>query len=190
MKKNIITIAGRPGSGKSSTAKLVADELGFSHFSSGDLFRSIAQQMNTDVLAANQAAEQQGVSEIDRKVDSRLQQIGREETEIVIDSRTAWHWIPDSFKVFLDLDLSTAATRILSNMTPERIEAEHIPTNPDEYAAQLEARLASENARYSQLYGIDPYQLYNYDLVLDTKVNDLETVASKIIGSYKAWLEN
>ncbi|MGZ6005361.1 MAG: nucleoside monophosphate kinase, partial [Candidatus Saccharimonadales bacterium] len=53
MKRQIITIAGRPGSGKSTTAKMVASKLSFEHFSSGDLFRAIAKEWGIDVLQAN-----------------------------------------------------------------------------------------------------------------------------------------
>ena len=73
MKKNIITVAGRPGSGKSSTAKLVANQLGFEHFSSGDLFRSVAKERGVDVLQANLSAEEN--ADIDHLVDGRLREI-------------------------------------------------------------------------------------------------------------------
>src|SRR5947209_7447349 len=98
-KRRIITISGRPGSGKSTTAKAVAASLGFPHFSSGDLFRLLAKERGIDVLQANLSAEQN--AELDRLVDGRLQEIGREDNELVIDSRMAWHWMPTSFKVFL-----------------------------------------------------------------------------------------
>ncbi|MEZ4103369.1 MAG: nucleoside monophosphate kinase [Candidatus Paceibacterota bacterium] len=41
MKKQIITIAGKPGSGKSTTAKRLSGELNYAHFSSGDFFRQV-----------------------------------------------------------------------------------------------------------------------------------------------------
>lgn len=186
--KQIITIAGRPGSGKSSTAKDVARVLGFTHFSSGDLFREASKQRGQNVLESNLAAEQaDGISEVDALVDQRLRDIGETGGRVVIDSRTAWHWIPGSFKVFLDLDVVVAAERILGDMTPKRIAAEHIPDNPAEYAAHLQARLDSESRRYKKLYGIDPSQLDNYDLVIDTKANNLETVVGMVIDGYKKW---
>jgi cytidylate kinase len=52
-KKHIITIGGRPSSGKSSTAKAVAAALGYDHFSSGDLFRQLGKEHGIDVLQAN-----------------------------------------------------------------------------------------------------------------------------------------
>ncbi len=185
-KKHIITIAGRPGSGKSATSKLVAQKLEYEHFSSGDLFRALGEEKGLDVLRANRNAEQN--AEIDHLVDERLQQIGRDDDYKVIDSRTAWHWIPQSFKVFLDLDLEVAAGRIIANMEPERMESEKIPSDTRAYAGQLQERLDSESRRYMSLYQINPYTLENYDLVVDTEINNLEQVAEIVQKAYEEWL--
>lgn len=185
-KKNIITIAGRLGGGKSSTAKLVASKLGYRHFSSGDLFREIAAEQGEKLLDANKAAEQDRT--IDDLVDHRLQEIGKTESEMVIDSRTAWHWIPDSFRVYLYLDTVVAAERIIKKKYERANANEEIPDDPNEYAKELEARYASENKRYAALYGIDPSVHDNYDLVIDTSTLDLEGVAQKICDEYQSWL--
>lgn len=185
-KKQIITIAGRPGSGKSTAAIGVAKVMGWKHFSSGDLFRTISKEQGIDVLQANLAAEtEKEIPRIDYLVDERLRQIGKTDDQIVIDSRMAWHWMPFSFKVFLDLDLLTAATRILGKMTPERKEAEHIPDNPEEYASVLRNRLDSEARRYKKIYDVDPYNTSNYDLVIDTKTNGPDQVIKLIVENYK-----
>lgn len=186
MQRHIITIAGKPGSGKSTTAKLVAKNLEYDHFSSGDLFRAIAREQEQDVLAANVAAEKDAT--IDHLVDQRLREIGETESEKVIDSRTAWHWMPKSFKVYLALDFKVAAERILASMDDERIKAEHIPEDPAEYAKVLASRLESENKRYDTLYGINPSDESNYDLVVDTKLNTPEEVAEKIVEAYQQYI--
>lgn len=184
----IITIAGRPGSGKSSAAKAVTAELGYQHFSSGDLFRALGKDRGADVFQANLSAEND--AEIDHLVDARIQHIGNTEDRVVIDSRTAWHWIPGSFKVFLDLDLQIAADRILSSMDDARLASEHVRRDPVEYADILKQRLESESRRYKALYDIDPYVMSNYDLVIDTEKNNLEQVAELIVAGYKSWLEH
>ena len=83
MKKHIITIAGLPGSGKSSTAKAVALALGYEHFSSGDLFRKMAEDRGLSVEEINFAAEKQ--KEIDKEVDELLVKLGKEKTDLVIE---------------------------------------------------------------------------------------------------------
>lgn len=187
-KKHIVTIAGRPGSGKSTTAKAVAAKLGFQHFSSGDLFRMLAKERGVDVLQANLSAEEN--AEIDHMVDGRLREIGVQNDKKVIDSRTAWHWIPASFKVFLNLDLTVGAERILNALGEARLASEHIPRDPAEYAHTLKRRLNSETRRYKSLYDIDPYDMTNYDLVVDTGTNNVEQVVMLVLQGYKDWLKH
>ena len=71
--KHIITIAGKPGSGKSTASKAVATQLGFRHFSSGDFFRAIGRERGIDVFQANLIAEQE--QEIDHLVDDHLKKL-------------------------------------------------------------------------------------------------------------------
>ncbi|HET9850108.1 MAG TPA: cytidylate kinase family protein [Candidatus Saccharimonadales bacterium] len=187
VKKNIITIAGRPGSGKSTTAKAAARQLGFEHFSSGDFFRELGKQKGIDVLLANASP---GVTEeLDRLVDGKLREIGAKGDRMVIDSRTAWHWIPGSFKVFLNLDLESAARRILNEINEERQNSEKIHENPIDYAKALKKRLDAETERYKAIYGIDPYEMSNYDLVIDTESNSIEQVIEKVINEFSNWLK-
>lgn len=186
-KKQIITIAGRPGSGKSTAAKAVAKKLGFKHFSSGDLFRALGKQRGADVLQANKTG---GVTEqLDWLVDEKLRDIGRSQDRMVIDSRTAWHWITSSFKVFLNLDLEIAAKRILNEMNENRLVSENVHRDPKEYARMLKHRLDVETNRYTTLYDIDPYDMSNYDLVIDTSTNNTQQVVDKVAQGFRDWLE-
>lgn len=184
-KKHIITIAGKPGSGKSTAAKAIAVQLGYKHLSGGDLYRAAGRERGLDVLQANIANEKTG--EIDMLVDSKLEEIETNDDRYVIDSRTAWHFIPSSFKVFLDLDLEVAASRILSTMEEARIKHENVPSDPKLYAKELQSRLESEMRRYKGLYSIEPFDMRNYDLVIDTKNTTKEGVAERIIKAYQEW---
>ena len=185
-KSTIITIAGRPGSGKSTTAKMVADALGYDHFSSGDLFREMVHKLGFDLTAGSLHAEQN--SEIDVAVDQRLREMGEESTDIVIDSRMAWHWMPNSFRVYLELDSKTAAERIMGALDEKRRAVEHVPESIEEYAQQLDERLASEARRDSALYGVNPYVEDHYDIVINTASSTPEESTQQIIKAYKAWL--
>ena len=130
-RKRIITIGGKPGSGKSTISKRLAATLGYKHFSSGDLFRAIAREKNISVDAINRLAETD--SSIDEAVDQKLREIGETEEEIVIDSRMAWHWIPHSFKVYLQLDLKVAADRIYNAKNEDRFANEESAENAEEF---------------------------------------------------------
>ncbi|MDR3571943.1 MAG: cytidylate kinase family protein [Candidatus Pacebacteria bacterium] len=184
MKKAIITIAGSLGSGKSSTAKAVAATLGYKHFSSGDLFRKIAAERGLSVEEMNITAEIQ--RDIDHQVDALLQDMNTSDDRLVIDSRMAWHWMPDSFKVFLTLDSETAATRVFAQIQSGGRVSEH-GESLKEVRSSIERRLASEQKRYFDLYGVDPRNPSNFDLVIDTKENDLKTVVATVLQAYEQW---
>jgi CMP/dCMP kinase len=184
-KKRIITIAGRPGSGKSTAAKAVAAKLGFKHFSSGDLYRQLAHEQGIELLQANISAKAHQL--IDPLVDGRLQQIGAKDDRLVIDSRIAWHWIPGSFKVFLDLDLEIAAQRILNEASEYRLKNEEVANDPKHYADALKRRLDEEKNRYQLKYKINTFDMSNYDLVIDTAKNDAEQVVEMILKGFEEW---
>lgn len=185
-KKHIITVAGHPGSGKSTAAKAVAAQLGFEHLSGGDLYRAIGKERGLDILQANLANEKTG--DIDRLVDAKLSEINDHGDQMVIDSRTAWHFIPTSFKVFLDLNLLTAAERILAGMDEARIKSEHIPAVPERYAESLKERLDSEARRYKAIYDINPFDTNSYNLVINTETNDVAAVVEQIVQGFQAWI--
>jgi cytidylate kinase len=184
MKKEIITIAGSPGSGKSSTAKALAAALGFLHFSSGDLFRQLAAERGESIEAMNTSAEVQ--RDIDLKVDNLLQHMYRTEDKLVIDSRMAWRWMPGSFKVFLELDRDTAAERIFRDLRSEGRQSEDA-TSVEDARRSIDRRFASEQRRYQSLYGVNPTDPLNFDLVVNTQHKGLKTVTAIILAAYRAW---
>jgi predicted cytidylate kinase len=184
MKKEIITIAGSPGSGKSSTAKSVASILGFRHFSSGDRFRQLAAERGQSIEAMNISAEVQ--RDIDLEVDNQLKEMYRTERRLVIDSRMAWRWMPHSFKVFLVLDPATAAERIFSHLQKEGRVGEDA-RSVEEVRGSIERRSASEQKRYAALYDVDFTDALNFDVVINTKYNHLPTVTAILRAAFTAW---
>jgi cytidylate kinase len=184
MKKELITVAGSPGSGKSSTAKALAAALRYRHFSSGDVFRQLAAERGESIEAMNISAEVQ--RDIDLKVDNLLQEMYRTEEKLVIDSRMAWRWMPDSFKVFLVLDPDTAAERVFDNVREEGRQSEDA-TSVEEARRSIDRRFASEQRRYRALYGVNPTDPLNFDVVVNTRHNSLKTVTAMTLAAFKAW---
>ncbi len=185
MKKQIITLAGSPGSGKSSTARAVAAALGFRHFSSGDIFRQLAAERGESIEAMNISAEAQ--RDIDLQVDRLLQEKYRTEEKLVIDSRMAWHWMPASFKVFLLLDPDTASGRVFTHLQHGGRISEDA-TSVQEVRQSIDRRFASEQKRYAALYGVNPTDPLNFDAVFNTRYNDLQTVTAMVMAAYSAWI--
>ncbi len=190
-KKHIITIAGKLGSGKSSTAKKVADILDYTHYSTGDFMRAIADDRGISLGDLNIIAETD--PSIDKKLDDRNIEIGEMEN-IVLDSRLGFHFIPDSFKVFLDLDPETASERILKDKenNPNRSkEATGSFNDKESIIEKITDRLISERKRYKDLYGIEDHTSPdNFNLVINTKEIPLEEVSREVIREYNNWLNS
>ena len=187
MKKEIITICGSLGSGKSSTAKEIAKILGFKHFSSGDFFRQVGLELDLSINEINKRAETD--SKIDEMTDQKLRDL-RNTEKIVIDSRTAYHWIPESFKVYLDLPQEIAKNRILNSLkeNPLRQQSEKVSTVEDVYK-KMQERFESEQKRYWDLYKINNKDKSNFNLIINTNKNNLGEVVGIIVAEYKKWLD-
>ena len=185
-KKSIITIAGDLGSGKSSNADKVAAILGYSRFSSGDFARAVAKRHKMTIEELNLHAEEH--PDIDHEIDAEVRRTGSKE-KIVIDSRTAFHWIPNSFKIYLKLDPKLAAARIYEQMLQGQRISQHAENVDDMYEKTIERR-DSERKRYLTLYGFDSTDISAFDLVIDTATAPLEKVSERIMKGYLRWLKN
>lgn len=187
MKKEIITICGSLGSGKSSTAKKVAQILNFKHFSSGDFFRQVGLELGLSVTETNKRAETD--KRIDEMTDQKLKDLNTEKN-IVIDSRTAYHWIPESFKVYLELSPDIAKERILDSLKEDALrgKSEQAKTN-EEVLGKMKERFESEQKRYWDLYKINNTEKSQFNLVIDTNKNNLEQVVNIIVSEYKKWID-
>lgn len=186
-KTEIITIAGKPGSGKTTTANAVAKILNYTRFSSGNLMRDIAKKRGLTLEEAGHLAERDHT--IDEEIDQTLIEIGKTQSHLVIDSRLAFHWMPTSFKVYLELDLAIAAERIFNEDNAARKASGETAATKDAMYDSLAQRLASEQKRYYALYQIDPYNTTHFDLVVDTTHDRPEHVAQLIIEAYTKWLK-
>lgn len=189
-KKHIITIAGKLGSGKSSTAKRLAEILGYKHYSAGDFMRSMANEKGISLAELCEIAETN--DSVDQDIDKKNLEVG-ETKDSVIDSRLGFHFIPQSFKVFLELDPSVASERILKDKetNPNRLNesSENFNTQED-IMKSINDRLQNERNRYKKIYGIEDLTDHDhFDLVIDTAQISLEEVSQKIIEEYNKWLE-
>lgn len=176
MRSMIIALGGKPGSGKSTIAKLLAKKLNFKHYSNGDFMREIAEQRNISILELSRIAETD--PSIDKELDSRQIMLGKTEDNFVIDSRLGFHFIPNSKKIFIDAKIEIRAERILSDK--QRKE-----NNQDiEKAKQnIIAREKSEIKRYMQYYNLNPYDKNNFDIAIDSSDLTPEEIVNKIINS-------
>lgn len=171
----IITISGRPGSGKSVVASRVASELGVPHVSAGDFMRDMASERGVSILELSRSA--QGTDSIDREIDSRTVQLAKEGDDFVMDARLGWHFVPESIKVFLDVSLDEAARRVFE--AGRGAEQENVDLESTRDAIQ--ARTESERKRYFGYYDLDYTDHTHYDIVVDTSSLAINEVVGLIV---------
>lgn len=186
-KKQIITIAGTAGSGKSTVAKIVAKILGWKHYSMGDMQRDTAKRKGISLAQLGELQKRDSV--IDREIDQIQESYGRQENQFVIDSRLGWYKIPNSFKVFLEVDHEIAVERIWSDFQKNPTRNVEKFETPKSLSEGLKERFKCEQERYREYYGIENHHDKNhFHLSLNTADYTPEQVADKIIEEYEKWI--
>ena len=177
----IISITGDLGSGKSTVSDILCKRLNYEYIYTGKIQREIANRYNMTTLELNKYSETH--PEIDDEIDSTFKSLN-ESTNLIVDSRLAWFFIPKSFKVFLKTDLTVSANRI--SCDNQRKSEKYL--SKEEAINKIIARKTSENKRYMELYGADCSDLSNFNLVVDTSFITPEQVAEIILAEYNSWL--
>ena len=157
-----VVVNGDLGSGKSTVSIELANRLGLRRISIGDLYRQMAQDRGMTALQLNLHAELDDA--VDGTVDKLQQEIADSGEQLVVDSRLAWFFFTDAFKIHLITDPTVAARRVLARPSSEVERYSSL----EEAEERLRSRTESERMRFLTRYGADKFVLRNYDLVCDT----------------------
>lgn len=167
-----ITISGTPGSGKSTAAKQLAEELGYPRHYVGQAFRDAAAErgMTLEEFGAYVGEH----PEIDEEFDRRLLDEARRHEDIILEGRVAgWMTLREgipAFHVWI-----TAAESVRINRLMERDGSTR-----EETTALLRKRAHDERERYRTHYGFDLDDCSIYDVVVETDTIPPEEVVSRI----------
>ncbi len=183
-----ITITGKTGSGKTTISKLIRDEMGYERYSTGEYLREIAQKMGVDMVQMNQITKDD--LSYDRLIDSAVERISKERAgdNIIFDSRMAWHFAGDSFRIFITIDPDIAGRRVFDDP-----RAEEPYKSPEEATLQLKRRSEAENMRFRTIYGVDNFDYANFDLIIDStyaELPDYIPIIKDSLAAYTADREN
>ena len=175
-----ISITGRLGSGKSTVAKLLATSEGFEIYSTGTIQRKIAADMGLTTLQMNQLMNSD--HKYDHMLDDTVTKISVERANetLLFDSRMAWHFARNSFKVYLFVATDVAARRVMRDCRGS-VECY---ASVEDAIEQLNARMLAENVRYRELYGVDHLDLNNFDLVVNTENISPEETCKIIMSEF------
>ncbi|NQE06752.1 putative adenylate kinase [ANME-1 cluster archaeon GoMg1] len=172
-----ITISGLPGSGTTTVAKLLSEELSVELISAGELFRQIAKEKKLQLEHFNKLAETD--DDFDRQIDERQGEEAMKRENVIVEGRLSGFSVPDAdLKIWLKAPVEVRAKRIAHR---EAIAYE-------EALSAMNNRERSENKRYEQYYGIDLDDLSIYDMVIDSSrwsERDIEVVIKVANGCVK-----
>jgi cytidylate kinase len=158
MNAMLLTVSGPPGSGKSTTAGLLADRFDLEHISGGDIFRELAEERGYTPVEFNELAEEE--DQIDRDLDRRLRTVAATNDDVLLESRLAG-WLAAEhadMRFWLDAPLDVRAERIADREDKTVAEAR----------ATTKRREQSEAKRYKELYDVDIDDLGIYDVAINT----------------------
>lgn len=176
-----ITMAGKLGSGKSTIARLLNERHGFEIYSTGKIQRELARQFGVSTLEMNQMMSQD--TKYDHMIDDEVTRISieRASDKLLFDSRMAWHFAKNTFKVFFTIDPQIAAMRVMKDPRG----AEETYADVAEAREKLILRSLVENERFKQIYGTDNLSYANYDLIVDTSYETPDNICNLIYGEYE-----
>jgi cytidylate kinase len=187
-KKNIITIGGTSGCGKSGTVKRLLRILqAYAHYSTGDTVRALAAEVNVPIEEFRVYASKNNI-DFDSIVDNRLKEISEKENFYLVDCRLGVYFIRNSFKVLLKVDPLVGAARRLADY--RKID----PSKYDETTAQdilqsLRKRDEDNHQQYVNLYQFSIDDESYYDLVIDTTKKSIDEVCNEILDGFVYWLK-
>ncbi len=178
----MITVGGKPGSGKSTVTKILAEMLAYERIAIGDMKRKLAEEMGLSISEFNKLGEEPGNAEKFDVAYEKYQQSLASDGPIILESRMSYYNQPNAFKVFLEVDDREAATRIfLAQRTTDA------STSLEEVHAITTTRNREDQIRRSALYGSDFMDLSQYDLVIDTTHLTPQEVVVRIATVYQDW---
>lgn len=183
-KRNIISLAGDLASGKGTVSEILIKELNYGIYRNGEYARKLARDMGLDITSFNSYLAEH--PEIDLQIEKSASEYAKDHDNFIIDARLGWYAVPQSFKVYLRVDIDVAAERAFHDA--KRKSTESFETVEEQKADMLK-RYKLENERYWKLYQVRKDDMSNYDLVIDTTNLTPEEAANTIIAEYKRWLE-
>jgi len=155
----IIAVSGPHGSGKSTAAKQIAEELNYRYISAGELFRIMADNANMNLAEFSRKAELQ--EEIDKFIDDKTVEFAQSENNIVIDAQLGGWMLKDiaDMLVYITAPFETRIDRITLRENESLEQIRH----------ETKTREESEKSRYQKLYKINISDLTIYDIILNSQ---------------------
>ena len=167
-----ITLAGSPGSGKSTLRNMLAEHYGLKIKGTGDFMRELSKKHGYSDITKFIAEYVSEHPEMDLQVDKEQRIYGEENDNFVLDAHLGFHFVPDSIRICLRCDTAESARRILED---KKRTTEDAKTFSESIESSVKRREVMRK-NYYNLYKVDIDDPENFDLVLDTTSLSFEEV--------------
>jgi cytidylate kinase len=169
-----ITIFGLAGTGTSTVGKRLAAELGYSYHSPGAAFRRKAAELGMNLYQFVELCSRE--PKYNRELDEEIKIFGEQNDDFLVESRLAWYFIPDSFKIKLVCKLEARLERV----------AKRDGVSLEEARKKTLFREEEGRKQYQEIYGITDFAPDSlFDCVIDTTTTPVPDIVSSILRSLK-----
>ena len=169
----IITIGGPAGSGTTTAAKVLSENLNIPYLSTGSIFRDMAKEKGMSVLEFSKFPENN--TDIDKEFDRRQAELAYEAGDIVVEGRLSAYFIEADLKIWLTAPLDVRAKRVHDRENKSIEQAVH----------EIKIREESEASRYKEIHNIDLYDYNIYDVVINSDSFNPESISQIITDILK-----
>jgi cytidylate kinase len=170
----VITVSGPHGTGKSTYARALAEDMHLRYVCAGELFRELAKQRGMSLESFSRYAADN--PEVDHLIDERTREEAKK-GNVVIDAQLAAWIVKDEADVRL---LLFASDQVRFNRIAQR---DHVSF---EFAKnETLAREEIQRIRYKKYYGIEVSDLSIYDLKIDTGQHSIDQTRRSIVDAVR-----
>jgi CMP/dCMP kinase len=160
-----LAVAGPHGSGRSTQARVLAEELGLRYVSAGTIFRERADELGLSLEEMSMRASED--PDFDNYLDERTKEEAMRGGVVIDATLSGWMAEGAHLRIYLACPLEERARRIAGR--------ECRPVH--QVLEETKYREASELRRFREYYGVDLEDLSIYDLVLNTGLFDAASVS-------------
>lgn len=184
-KKHIITIAGDHASGQGTLSNNLKEKLGYEIYRNGQYVRQLAQEKGMTIAEFQVYLNEH--PDLDREIEKSATEYASTRDKLIIDAKLGWYAIPESFKVYLKVDIDVAVKRAFEDQTRKNTEPF---SSIEEAKEKILYRHHEETKRWIEEYGVNRDDMSNYDLVIDTTKLAPMDVCDTVVAEYIKWIEN